>query len=570
LDGGDGETVEYTRIAALRALERLRENVRVVAHANRVGWSRGDPRVLLLFDRLLRVVPFDSRDRAFHPKVTLARQQGVGFSDRYVLAVGSRNLTSSEDWDFGVGLVGYATTAKPARTQRLPHLSGFTRALCVLTGEPDLSERFGDLDAVAWELPEGIDHIEFRSHEGEPREFSSTVLARLDRVGRVLLLSPFLSAELVTLVAKRFARADEVRLVGGLVDLARIGNGGARKQLKQFGGGIDPFSMTAASDEAPCAESDLSIHPEIDDEAAAADEAAIEERDLHAKVFAVSDGASAQLIVGSANLTGHAWLGRNWEALVSLRGDAVLFEQLWEWTDSHAHLFQVGNDSDSASEPRDSVDDLRNLLATRTLTLDETSDARAVLTCADMPALLKTSGCALRVSRYAGAFEWAAWDTRSTSIALAPCKSSERSEFILMIARRDDNEASWIQKVRVVPTIDQTRDREAFVAILGVSDFLRYLQSLIDENADSSDDNENERKKRGANRHNSTRPTESFRLESFLRQLARKSEAFEEIDRTVTLYADLVSRTHSSDTDRTDVDRFLAAWSAISQGMAMR
>jgi hypothetical protein len=139
-----------------------------------------------------------------------------------------------------------------------------------------------------------------------------------------------------------------------------------------------------------------------------------------------------------------------------------------------------------------------------------------------------------------------------------------------MIARRDDNEASWIQKVRVVPTIDQTRDREAFVAILGVSDFLRYLQSLIDENADSSDDNENERKQRGATRQNSTRPTESFRLESFLRQLARKSEAFEEIDRTVTLYADLVSRTHSSDTDRTDVDRFLAAWSAISQGMAMR
>src|ERR1019366_2260675 len=176
----------------------------------------------------------------FHPKVILARQQRVGTPDRYVLAVGSRNLTSSEDWDFGVGFVGYASHAKPARTQRLPRLSGFTRALCVLTGEPEFAEKFGDLDAVAWELPEGIEHIEFRSHEGEPREFSSTALARLDRVGRGLLLSPFLSADLLKLVATRFALADEIRLIGGLVDLDRIGNGGARKQLKQFGGAIDP------------------------------------------------------------------------------------------------------------------------------------------------------------------------------------------------------------------------------------------------------------------------------------------------------------------------------------------
>ena len=46
-------------------------------------------------------------------------------------------------------------------------------------------------------------------------------------------------------------------------------------------------------------------------------------------------------------------------------------------------------------------------------------------------------------------------------------------------AREGEIEATWLQTVRVDPQLNEERDRQAFVQILGVEDFLSYLQSLI-------------------------------------------------------------------------------------------
>src|SRR5262249_33840164 len=113
MDGAGSERLVYNKINALRALERLRQKVRFIAQANRVVSNGKDHRIMALFDRMVRTVPFDGRERSFHPKVILARQRGGGPADRYVLSVGSRNLTSSSAWDFGVGLVGEARASVP-------------------------------------------------------------------------------------------------------------------------------------------------------------------------------------------------------------------------------------------------------------------------------------------------------------------------------------------------------------------------------------------------------------------------------------------------------------------------
>ena len=87
LDGAGGDRLNYGKIEALRALERLRNHVRVVAQQNRVTWhGQGDARILGLFDSILRTVPFDGRKRAFHPKLLVARQQSrISLSARRVI-----------------------------------------------------------------------------------------------------------------------------------------------------------------------------------------------------------------------------------------------------------------------------------------------------------------------------------------------------------------------------------------------------------------------------------------------------------------------------------------------------
>ncbi len=100
LDGSGSDHLKYSKIEALRALERLRGRVRIVAQQNRVECHSGDlgragPQLLGLIDSILRTVPFDGRKRSFHPKVLIARQQSRGRPDRYILGVGSRNLTAS-------------------------------------------------------------------------------------------------------------------------------------------------------------------------------------------------------------------------------------------------------------------------------------------------------------------------------------------------------------------------------------------------------------------------------------------------------------------------------------------
>ena len=110
LDGAAQDTAQYSLTAALRALNRLSESVRVVVQQGRIHWTPGtDPAVLPLLDRVVRPVT-PHGEGSFHPKVWVVRQRPLGEGVdvvRYALVVGSRNLTRDRSWDLGVALEGY-------------------------------------------------------------------------------------------------------------------------------------------------------------------------------------------------------------------------------------------------------------------------------------------------------------------------------------------------------------------------------------------------------------------------------------------------------------------------------
>lgn len=560
MDGAGSDTLEFSKINALRALERLRDRVRIVAHANRVVWTRGHPRIMALFDRAVRTIAFDGRRRSFHPKVVLARQQSDGGGDRYVLSVGSRNLTSSSAWDFGVGITGERRSSLPAGYRRLPDLRRFVLALGRLIDDPELPQNLGDLDSVAWRLPPAADRMEFRFHDGRPRAFADTALAALPARGRVLLISPYLSATMIRNVATHFAGADDVRLVSGASYLDKIARTGARRFFKSEGGPLDPYALQLAPDDAPMT---AEVLGEEDSETLP------EAVGLHAKIFAVVDDARAHLIVTSANLTHNAWLHENWEASLVLAGAADLVEGVWDWA-KKAQVYRLPATGARASEPDDPVDDLRNALAVASVRLEE-GHGPARLRCADVPSLLSRTGCRLAVTRLTTPKQWVAWDARAVEVQLLHCPASERTAFILARARHAETEATWIQAVDLDPPLDASRDREIFVSVLGVDDFLRYLESLLDENVlhDGGEGTDENGSRGGSERRPVHGASGSFRLETLLRRLAADARALHELDGTVVRYRDLFNRSEMRVEERTRLERFLQVWEAVAGGMRM-
>ena len=106
MDGGEGEHVRYGRVEAYRALDRLRNRVRIYHNSGYL--SRRDGRKypsLALFDWIVVPVSVPGTG-SFHPKVWLVRQTAVDGAIRFVLVVSSRNVTTSTDWDFGVAIEG--------------------------------------------------------------------------------------------------------------------------------------------------------------------------------------------------------------------------------------------------------------------------------------------------------------------------------------------------------------------------------------------------------------------------------------------------------------------------------
>lgn len=522
LDGSARDTSTFELPALLRAMRRMGDRVHLIAQQGCIQRSDGTRAdVLPLLDRFVHAVRFPLSERAFHAKVWVVRQRRVESQDeggqagerRYVLLVGSRNLTRAHAYDLGIALEGWADDGDG---MRLAGVKEFAQHACALGGIPDFMRNFDDLDEVVWRFPSGVTEMEFGFHGARKQPWKDTALARLaEATGlAVLCISPFLDAETVVELAQRFAGWPERCLVAGEHDLDRVSRTRARDALSS----LEPRSMLSASEEPPARTLPAAEPHEApgDDAQTAEDEDRGDDdlwqasRGLHAKAIVTwQDERTASVLLGSANLSRRGWRGDNVEAWLRLTGKAGLANVLWDWSMSEAAEYTLAEPSAGVLDEK-SVERLletyHQQIAACVFALHERGpDETATLTC-DTPLMSgsEMDGVRLRVARATQQTDLVAWPAGAGSAALPGCDEAERSDLLILALEHGSGDAlverSWLQKVSVFPEVDHEARTSAFLGRLSLPEFFRYLRSYLEPDAAAvlGDGDEAQRKNDGA------------------------------------------------------------------------
>lgn len=527
LDGAARDTADFSLTAALRAMNRLSENVRVVVQQGCIHWRPGThPGVLPLLDRVVRPVSLPLTGGSFHPKVWVVRQRAAGGEAggvRYVLVVGSRNLTRDASWDLGVALEGYVGEA--AGLDGYDELVDFVRFACEAGGTRSFAERFRDLGSVSWDLPPGVSEARFGFHGRKRMDWSETALLSLpEDARRVLVLSPFLDAESVKQVAARWGDAPERRLVSGTEYLDRIAGRQQHAALKK----LEPRFMEIARDE-PVVRQGEHATEAAETAAREGPEIAEEPRGLHAKVVAVWHRRRAHVLIGSANLTRAGWRGANAEAWVLLSGNPTLADALWDWSAERSSEYHARDEP--AADPDAEIkafDDAHRYVAARRYTLHEHRTEETRLE-ADAPPLPRALGqLDLRVARLSQPKVASPWAPEARATAMPACDPAERTAFLIFTLRAraglEALERTWVQHVTLEPKLDDQHDGALLRRVLGPQQFLEYLRGYLDPAAGDSLDETPGEAHVGPSCHGDgspSYPTEELRIETILRALAR-------------------------------------------------
>ena len=97
-----------SRLELVRAIEKLRNRVRVLVHPGRVAKPKAPPPILAVLDNFLCEIRPKARDCSWHPKAALLRftlKDGAGIGEsQWRLWIGSRNLTKSMNREAGMVL----------------------------------------------------------------------------------------------------------------------------------------------------------------------------------------------------------------------------------------------------------------------------------------------------------------------------------------------------------------------------------------------------------------------------------------------------------------------------------
>jgi hypothetical protein len=577
LAGTARDTSDYGLHSAVRALHTLSDRVRIVAQQGRIEAPSRHSCLVHLLDGIVRPVAWDERDRSFHPKTWVVRwtHETPSVPARWALLVGSRNLTSSQDWDLGVVLTG----DEGGEGQRLPEVERYVTWLLDETREPSFgASAWATLPSVRWRGPK-LD-VDFGFHGPSPLAWKDTALTRLGRDGarRVLLLSPFLDATALEVAERALpvTRAwDDVprRFVAGRPDLeavARTAKGAAAL------GRLDVRCL-APSQHGVCAAAANAGEAGDDDEPDATDFG------LHAKAAVVWHGKNdVSLVIGSANLSQRGWTGRNAEAWVKLRGRTDAAEALWAWS-RRAASFDL-----SAVEPETpeeivrraletARDELRATLATTSFALDETMKpprlrAPAALLLELPPSAPAVDAATLAVARLGAVDPPVSWPSGACDVALAECRPAERTALVVLritvTSGTERLEDAWVQSVAVTPSIGAARNDEAIAEALGPRQFMAFLTGLLDPGHDDGSGDPSETSAEGGASDATLRGDDRvLSLERLFRGYARRDPArldalHAQLDRAIASYR----RARGASEDGALAELW-QAWDAIQEGL---
>ena len=291
-------------LALLEALRRSADRVVLFCQAGQIKVPPREQRLLAYLEQSVVEVRAPQQGGVFHPKVWVLRFIAPDAPIRYRLLCLSRNLTFDRSWDVALSLDGELIDRQRAFAANRP-LADFVSALPDLAVRRPILARIRDTVAqlqdellrVRFELPDDIDAVAFWSL-GLP---GGSQWPFRDRIDRLLVISPFLSASCL------------VRLAVPGSDHVLVSTDQALSTLPRES--LQGFSKIYVLNEHATAE------PQDADSSELAPEAGSDsgQSDLHAKVYVADAGRSSRVWIGSANATVAAF-ERNVELLVELNG----------------------------------------------------------------------------------------------------------------------------------------------------------------------------------------------------------------------------------------------------------
>jgi hypothetical protein len=529
LSGTVRDTSDYTLHAAFRALESLRDRVRIVAQSGRIACPPiRQSSALHLLDEIVLNAKCDEAQRSFHPKLWLVRWRDVSgtLPVRWRLVVGSRNLTSAAAWDLGVTLDG----TEDGDGASFENLADFLDLVSDLSGAGPFMQRFRAVTRVRWEAPAGARAMHFGFHGNRPLSWDETALATLaDGPKRLLAISPFLDGEAVCELAKRFRiehpnEEPGMRLVGGLRDLEDVAyTQRGRKALAE----LADIRGTAAANEA------LALSAPAADTPAQGSDVRDVDVGLHAKAIVVTHSRDdVSVLFGSPNLTRRGWTGRNVETWVCLRGRAFLGGPLWAWAARFPTFILPGTLTAPAKTTEEALEEaadfVRFSMVSASLVLREPAAGEPTLTSTvAVPNPPPNASLEVGVARLSSVEQPHLWACGATTVRLSPCAAGDRTRFVRFRVRlaQDDVqlERSWVQEVQLDPSLDvRKRDAEAMASALGPSGFLAYLKGLVEPAVDDADSPEEDDLRSGGSYGKGGPGDEALSLEWLLRAFARR------------------------------------------------
>lgn len=305
-DAADPDVLTRSPVALLNGIREVADRFAVFAQEGGIKAGHQVPQLCALLEDSVYAVRAP-RGGSFHAKVWCLRfrpkpSSAATEGDRLRLAVLTRNLTDDRAWDLDLAVDGV-----PGNTPRAANaeIARFLRGLPGLTVDGDaapawIAEVAGQVATATWETPPGYRDLRFYA-TGLDASSAAGPLSELPRGDRVVVLSPFVTNAALKRAAGRAPH--EAHLVSRAEELAEIDNETQNR-----------FASIRVLDEAA-----QSHDGEIPDTAAPQERLS----PLHAKAYAVDNGKTVHLLLGSANAT-HAALvaNTNIEVLAHLKGDA--------------------------------------------------------------------------------------------------------------------------------------------------------------------------------------------------------------------------------------------------------
>ena len=317
------------------AVEALRGKVRIVVQRGRLARMRPATRLTGVLDQFVREVGFDERIQSWHPKAALVKVRGQRQVE-WRLWIGSRNLTSTENQDLGLLLVGSVR----GRGRMIKGVEELARALATRGDLPGASatKLAHELSEVRWRAPAGVRVEQLRISRGDG-EWSLPALP--SRVDALTVVSPFLDTRFLRHTAQPSCAAGARLLLSTLREMERLA-----QTCATFGElrALDAPDYPTSKADSPSAATDAGSAKEAEGEEVG--------RGLQAKLLHVRTGEQRRVWMGSANATSRAWTGRNVEVVAELAVDQTFEGGLVALLDS-ARLVDLGDRSsleDTAAE----------------------------------------------------------------------------------------------------------------------------------------------------------------------------------------------------------------------------